>query len=269
MSKKLNIIFFSIALLMSAISYKSEAQNRNYNLGISTEGEEEQKIKPSRNIIKINVTAIVLKNFSFQYERILSKTFSIVLGYRVMPVSTLPFQKIILDQVGDGPETRKTIENFRLSNTAITPEVRFYVGKKGYGKGFYIAPFYRHAEFKSSELDIFYTTPANVQGSIKLSGKLTSNTGGILLGVQRFIGKNIVLDTWIFGPHYGSGTGDFSGTSSRPLTQDEQNGLRDQLNSIDIPLTDKTVSVNASGASLKLDGPWGGLRSGISLGIKF
>jgi len=269
MSKKLYILFFSVFFLISMTSYKAQAQNRNSNTDTSIQMRKEQNINLNRNIIKINVTAIVLKNFSFQYERILSKTFSIVLGYRVMPVSTLPFQKIILDQVGDDPETRKTIENFRLSNTAITPEVRFYVGKKGYGKGFYIAPFYRHAEFKSSELDIFYTTPANVQGSIKLSGKLTSNTGGILLGVQRFIGKRIVLDTWIFGPHYGSGTGDFSGTSSRPLTQDEQNGLRDQLNSIDIPLTDKTVSVNANGASLKLDGPWGGLRSGISLGIKF
>ena len=78
-----------------------------------------------------------------------------------------------------------------------------------------------------------------------------------------------MLDIWIFGPHYGSGKGNFSGASSRLLSKDEQNGLRDQLNSIDIPLTDKTVSVNANGASLQLDGPWGGIRGGISLGFKF
>jgi hypothetical protein len=53
------------------------------------------------------------------------------------------------------------------------------------------------------------------------------------------------------------------------LSEDEQNSLREELSDLDIPLTKETVSVNANGASLKLDGPWAGVRAGISIGIKF
>ncbi len=77
------------------------------------------------------------------------------------------------------------------------------------------------------------------------------------------------LDIWFFGPHYGSGKGNFNGVSSRTLTQEEQNDLRQQLNDLDIPLTNKTVSVTSNGASLKLDGPWGGVRTGLSIGVRF
>ncbi len=53
-----------------------------------------------------------------------------------MPASTLPFQNLIVKQVGDDPDTKKIIEDFRLSNYAITPEVRFYAGKKGMEEAF-------------------------------------------------------------------------------------------------------------------------------------
>jgi hypothetical protein len=222
------------------------------------------------NILKTNLTSIILKNYSLQYERILNRKFSIAVQYRIMPESTIPFQKAILKQIGnDDPNTTKIIQDFRLSNYAITPEVRFYVGKKGYGRGFYIAPFYRYASFTSNDFNIFYTDDNDNESSIKLSGKLTSNTGGIMFGMQHFLGKHIVMDTWLLGPHFGSGTGNFTGASSKSLSQTEQNDIKQQLEDIDIPLTDKTVNVNANNASLKLNGPWGGLRFGISLGVKF
>lgn len=90
-----------------------------------------------------------------------------------------------------------------------------------------------------------------------------------MFGAQWFLGRHVCLDWWIMGPHYGSGNGSFSGISSQPLSQEEQNDLRRELENLDIPLTNKTVSVNANGATLILDGPWGGIRAGISLGIKF
>jgi len=268
MKTKLFIILFTVTVLLSTTGLQSAAQNTNPDT--SSKIQEEKKIIPDRNFIKVNLTGILVKNYSVQYERILSRKFSFSLSYRVMPTTTLPFQSYILKSVGnDNPETAKTIKNFKLSNYAITPELRFYVSKKGFGRGFYIAPFYRYASFKTDNLNIFYTDNAGAQSSSKLSGKLTGNSGGILFGVQRFFGKHIVLDTWIFGPHYGSAKGEFNGTSTKPFTQDEQNDLRDQLNNIDIPLTNKTVNVDASRASLKLDGPWGGLRWGLSLGVKF
>jgi hypothetical protein len=224
---------------------------------------------PSFNLIKLNLTGILLKNYSLQYERVLNRKISIALQYRMMPETGIPFKSTILKAVGDDdPDTKKIIEDFRLSNYAITPEVRFYLSRKGYGRGFYIAPFYRYASFTSNDLNIFYTDDNNAEQSVKMSGKLTSNTGGLLLGVQSDLGKHVVLDISFFGPHYGGGKGHFEGTTSQPLTPDEQDDLREQLEDINIPLTDKTVNVNANGASLKLDGPWGGYRFAISLGVR-
>ncbi|MBO9681252.1 MAG: DUF3575 domain-containing protein [Flavisolibacter sp.] len=233
-------------------------------------GSVESKNKQEQvNLVKLNLTALALKNYSFQYERTLNRKVSVALGVRTMPSTTLPFKNAIVKQVGDDDaDTKNTIENFKLSNFSLTPEVRIYLSKKGYGRGFYLAPFYRYASFKTSTLNFDYEG-AGTSGTISLSGKLTANTGGLMLGAQWPLSKRLSLDWWILGPHYGSGTGEFTGKTSHTMTAEEQNDLRNQLNDLDIPLTDKTVTVNANGATLKLDGPWGGIRSGILLGFKF
>lgn len=227
-----------------------------------------RKAQPE-NLLKLNLTSLPLKQYAVQYERVLNRKLSFAVAVRVMPTSTLPLQKIILDAVGDDPDTRKVIETFRMSNMAITPELRFYLSKRGYGRGFYLAPFYRYASYKTSQMTFDYDLSGGGQGSINLAGKLTSNTGGLLLGAQWPLGKHLVLDWWILGPHYGSGNGMFKGQSSQSLTQSEQDDLRTQLEDIDIPLTNKTINVTANGASLGLDGPWAGIRAGFSLGIRF
>lgn len=221
------------------------------------------------NFIKLNLTGIALKNYSVQYERTLNKKISLAMSFRTMPSTGIPLKSTILKHVNDNdPDTKKTIETFKLSNFAITPEVRFYLNKKGYGRGFYIAPFYRYASFKTNTLNFDYQGNGT-SGTLSLEGKLTSNTGGLMFGAQWFLGKHLSLDWWIFGPHYGSATGNFVGISSKPLTQAEQDDLKQQLNDLDIPLTKKTISVNANGASLKLDGPWAGIRAAILLGVRF
>lgn len=224
---------------------------------------------PAANMIKLNLTSLPLKQVAFQYERVLNRKFSVALGVRIMPATTLPFKQAILDAVGDDPDTRNVLETFQLSNTAITPELRFYLSKRGYGRGFYLAPFARFARYKTSLLEFDYDDGNGGQETINLAGKLTSTTGGLLMGAQWPIGKRVVLDWWILGPHYGSATGKFSGISSQTMTPAEQDDLRTQLNDIDIPFTNKTVVVTANGASLELDGPWAGIRAGFSLGIRF
>ena len=228
-----------------------------------------EKPAQPKNLFKVNLTAIIFKNYSFQYERVLTRKISIAIAYRTMPSSPLPFKNTILEASNNNPDTKDAIDALRLSSSAITPEVRFYLSKRGYGRGFYIAPFYRHASFKATNMKFTYTNSSNTESTISLSGKLTANTGGLLFGTQYPLGKHFCLDLWIFGPHYGSGVGDFSGISSTPLTQAEQNEIRQQLEDFDIPLTTKTITVNANGAALKLDGPWGGIRSGISFGFRF
>lgn len=169
----------------------------------------------------------------------------------------------------EDPELERTIDKLRISNFAITPEYRFYFGK-GYGRGFYIAPFYRFVKFKSNNIIITYQ--GDILGneeSINLSGDLSSNTGGLLFGAQWAFGKNIILDWMILGPHFGAGNGNFVGLSSQSLSASEQQRVRQELENLDIPLTKKTIKVNAQGASMKLDGPWGGVRAGLSLGFRF
>ena len=122
--------------------------------------------KQPKNTIKVNLTAAVLKNYSFQYERILGKKISFSIGYRTMPNSKLPMQKIGEKLIGNEEESLEKLKNFRLGNTAITTELRFYMNKKGFGKGFYLAPFYRKAIYKGSHLKFKYQNEAKVDTDI-------------------------------------------------------------------------------------------------------
>jgi hypothetical protein len=220
------------------------------------------------NLLKVNLTGLVVKNYSLQYERVMSKSVGLAIAFRTMPTTSVPLKGIILKFADEDPDTEQVLNKLKMSNFAITPELRWYVGKKGYGRGFYIAPFYRYAKFKSNEL-VFEYDNFNITEEITLRGDQSSHTGGILFGAQWFLGKSLCLDWWILGPHYGSGNGNFTGLTDHLLTPQEQNSLRQSLEDVDLPLTNKTVTVNANGATVRLDGPWAGVRAGLSLGIRF
>lgn len=222
-----------------------------------------------RDILKINVTSLPLKNFHVQYEYILSRRVSLALGGRLMPTSAIPFKSLVLDAVGDDDQdTKDLINKSRIGNIAITPEVRFYLGK-GYGKGFYIAPYYRYATFSTNTVTLNFSEANGPKRSVNLSGEMTGHTGGVMLGAQWFLGKHLTLDWWIIGAHYGVGNGSFTGVPSTPFTPGEQADIRQTLEGIDVPLVDKMVNVSANNVSVKVDGPFGGLRGGILLGIRF
>ena len=222
------------------------------------------------NHIKLNLTSIPFNNYSVQYERVLTKKSSVGLSFRIMPESKIPLSGTFKSMVAEGDaEIERTIDKLRISNFAITPEYRFYLGR-GYGHGFYIAPFYRYARFRSNNVIITYDSDIiGTDETINLSGTLSSHTGGILFGAQWLLGKNISLDWMIAGPHFGAGNGSFIGVTSQTLSPGEQQRVRDELENLDIPFTKKTITTNPNGATLGLDGPWGGIRAGISLGVRF
>src|ERR1700712_1269142 len=137
----------------------------------SSTGDKKEKVKHQMNFVKFNLMGIALKNYSFTYERILTKTISLSASYRFMPTGKIPFAGTLAKAADDDDvDTKNTIENLRIGNYAITPELRFYLGK-GYGKGFYIALFYRYASFTADHIPIDYDDTH----SLDLSGKLTSN----------------------------------------------------------------------------------------------
>lgn len=219
--------------------------------------------KINKNIVKINLIGFSING---QYERLLGKRISISLSYKVLPSGKFLFRGLI--PVAD-PQARESLNNLVVSNSAITPELRFYVGKKGYGRGFYIAPFFRSANYTGSGIKIDFTLDNGQPSTFNMEGNFKSNTYGLMLGAQWKLGKRIWLDWQILGPHYGRATGNITGMSSASLSATEQTNLANALRDIDIPLTTETVTVKANQATLGLTGPWAGLRTGLSLGIGF
>jgi hypothetical protein len=60
-----------------------------------------------------------------------------------------------------------------------------------------------------------------------------------------------------------------TGKSSIPLSATEQSSLNTELNNFSVPLADVSHTVNASGATINISGPWAGIKAGLMLGIKF
>ncbi|MFT5251823.1 MAG: hypothetical protein ACI87N_000815 [Flavobacteriales bacterium] len=223
---------------------------------------------PEKNNVKISLTSLVFKNFQFQYERSLTKRIGVVVGYSFISKGSVPFKSQLRDLASSSQNSQGMFDNAELGYTAITPEVRFYLGK-GYGKGFYIAPFYRNLKYDITGVNFTYTNQLGGKDNINMGGKLAANTFGIQFGSQFNLGKHLILDWWIAGPHYGSAQGDFVGVSSRTLTAFEQNELQKELDKIELPLSDVNAKANANGATINISGPWAGVRSGISLGYRF
>lgn len=221
------------------------------------------------NLVKLNIAALPLKNLSVQYEKILSKKTSVAISLRFMPQSAIPFKGIVRNWVGDDQDAQDLVDKSRVGNFAATPEFRFYVGKKGFGQGFYIAPYYRYVRFTTNTGIINYTATSGVKRSINIAGDMSAHNGGLMVGAQWFFNSTICLDWWIAGAHFGSGSGSFVGTPTQPLTPGEQADIKTTLDEIDIPLVNKTVAVNANRVNLNFDGAFGGLRGGLSIGIRF
>lgn len=196
----------------------------------------------------------------------ISKRVSIALSYRLLPSGKLFFRSLI--PVSD-QQSRKELDNLIVSNSAITPEIRFYLGKKGYGQGFYLAPFFRSAKYGGKGLGIDFTLDNGQAATFNMEGNINSNTFGLLLGAQWKLGKNFWLDWQILGPNYGTATGTIKGKSNVALSTNEQTSLENALKDIAIPFIRKNVSVSPNEAILNLEGPWAGLRTGISLGFDF
>jgi len=221
-----------------------------------------------RNLVKMNLTGVVFRNFQFAYERTISRRFGLQLSYGFIPSGQVP---LVNEYIKDDD-----ISNIKMSGNNLTLEPRFYPGR-GYGHGFYLAPYYRYSHFTIDNLTYNYTSedPAHSGEKIPIAftGKTNANSVGLMIGAQWLLGRqdNWVLDVWFIGGHYGGATGTISGTvpTSRPLTAAEQNQLRKDIEDLDISLFDYKVTTNERGATIDLDSGWLGVRSGISFGYRF
>ena len=253
-------IKFSTVFYLCFISIAATAQMEK------NEQKEKEQTAEKKNVLKINLPALAFKNISVEYERQIGKKTSVLVNVHTIPFGSLPFQSTF-KSLADSSDVQYDL--FKLGSFGIVPQFRFYVGKKGALHGFYIGPFFSYNSYKTS-IPVKYTSGATTKNGI-FDGKLNTTTGGIQFGSQFSLGKNVVLDWWIFGPNYGSASGTLSLATA--LTQSEQDNLKIELENIknDVPFNAiKSYTVSSTGASIVAKGPWGGLRAGgFSLGFRF
>lgn len=223
-----------------------------------------QKLIGGKNALKWNIGSLLVNNWNFTYERSLTKHFSLSLSYRYMPKGSVPFQS----QLEDALESEDIdFGRFEVGNTAWTVAGRVYLGV-GRMKGFYLEPYLRFANFDLTAPVVYSSTVGNKNADF--IGNVKSTSPGLMLGWQFQIATKIVLDLQIIGGHYGSSKGDLVFNATTPLTTQEQDALRQNLSEIDASPFKFTYTVNASGAQIKTDGPWAGIRgANIGIGIRF
>lgn len=232
-------------------------------VGLFAQGDDEQ-VTESKNVVKLNLFALALKNVTLQYERAVARKVTVAATLRFMPKGSIPLKSTFIN-LADDPDTERQINNLKVGNVAFMPEVRYYFSKKGAFRGFY-AGLYANIGSYTATVPIEYDNNGTTE-TITMSGKITGITGGLMLGAQFKLSKKIYLDWWILGPNYGSSKGSLTGKKNMDAI--EQQDLRDELADLDIPLTKFTYNVNSTGATMDFKGPWGGIRSGLCIGFRF
>ncbi len=225
-----------------------------------------------KNIVKTNLSSILLNNYSLTYERLLTRKISASLGYRYMP-QTFVTKTALLKPVADALEsdTKDQLDKLQMSCNAITAEVRFYTGRKPGARGFYAGLYGRYASF-SYDFPYDFDMPAGKR-LVPLKGKSNGIGGGIILGVQSLLFKRVILDIFIVGGHYGNLNGNVDGlTNLSDLTPQQKVDLKNDIESL-ISIGSKkniTADVQNDGVRAKIDMPFAGIRgAGITVGVAF
>lgn len=225
------------------------------------------------HILKTNLSADALQNYNLTFEKNLNHFMSLSLSYSTMPKRKLPLQSLA-KQFIDNPNI--DFDNFKVANSAITLETRFYLGLQKMS-GFYIAPY---ARFGNLQVDVPVNYTYNIQvGSqtipVKppaalLSGTIRSQSIGAYFGMQYQLLTKLVLDIWVIGGHYGTSNGSLQfdapdGTPTVALT-----ALKSTIDQTKANPFHLNTKVTGNSIITNTDGPWAGLRgAGVTLGLRF
>ncbi len=228
-----------------------------------------------KNLLKFKATALLLNNYAFQYERMVSPKISVSLSARFMPKGGVPmlgsFESII-----DDPRTFNDLEKLKIGGSSFTPEVRFYLGNNEGPRGFYVAPYLSYTTYNATFEDFEFTVEETVQGQtyteterIDLNGNIRGISGGVLLGIQWKLTDLLYLDWWFLGASYGGSSGDMEARTDRTLDAEWQRALKERVDELSIPLVNIESTVHQNGLDAKIKGPWAGVKSGLSLAFRF
>jgi hypothetical protein len=227
--------------------------------------------------VKLNLFAVGMRNLSLQYEFAFHKNLSVALGGRVMLPYNFDLGKQL--QSDDVSSTGAELGKFKFTGYAITPEFRFYPGKKVEHQaphGFYIAPYARISNFA---INTSITIPSDtavgfVGGPVDTEISYGGFGGGLMFGAQWILKNRISIDWWIAGLHYGSSklkitaTGDLIAQTGGAT---EVKGSLDELVEGDLPFNaTSNVLIGGNSVSGNVNGiPFGGFRCGLCIGYNF
>jgi hypothetical protein len=223
--------------------------------------------RKSRNIFKVNLSSLSSKTISVQYERVMNQRASIALGLRYGPKGNIINSAITSNIKEIDASVITALTGSQITNYAITPEAKIYLGK-GYGKGFYIAPF---ARFENFDLELPYAATLSSGKTIValIKGSKTGYGGGILFGWQFNINKFICVDWWLAGPYIGPQeyklSGDIIGGA---LTTSEISQVKDFFNAPN-PLVEFDANITPTRISVSKTTSNPLLRTGFCVGFRF
>ncbi|WP_290370154.1 DUF3575 domain-containing protein [Emticicia aquatica] len=163
--------------------------------------------------IKLNLSAAALGAATIQYEKVLGNHFSLAIGAGYRLKKLIPYAQK-LEKYVDFADNRIdyiSFDNVKKTESKIglfhvTPELRFYFGKKGAPIGTYLSIFGKYNSFHGDVpvfIDIDYKgLPVRLE--LPVNTKLQSYSGGLMLGRQFRLGNRFTLDWYIIGGHFGT-----------------------------------------------------------------
>lgn len=234
----------------------------------------EPKPQVPKNNVKINLTALSATNISLQYERGLTRSTSVALGLGIMPSHGLPFSKNFKDLISDqaGSKTDLAVQDFlvrsRISGFSLTPEFRYYMGKKPQG-GFYIAPYLRYSAYTLKWNYVFEDEFTGTPRPTTMKGKLNMVGGGLLFGAQWYV-KNVSIDWWILGAAYNKNTLKVdAAVDLSDMPADRREELNRNIKEVEFNGYSADVTIKDNGVTGKGSIGMPALRVGLCIGYRF
>lgn len=222
----------------------------------------------SVNQIKIGLTPLIFNTYSVNYERAVGDYTGLSLGVKLQPSSGFPLKSILVPLLSDDDEeTETTLNNLAFKHTAVTLEYKVYSAKKGYGQGFYWGPYYRYGNYSAAIPFYDYDDLAKPYRVEEFN--YNSHSAGLFIGTEWNIGDRLVIDWQILGIHWGISKGKGQYKSTTALDKFDQDELKAIIDENELFNSYTILSINQFGAEVEINKPWYGIRSGISIGIKF
>lgn len=183
------------------------------------------------HVIKITPGKLLgpVNNLQLGYEGVVSEKVTLGVDLKIAFPSSATDIPFDLDTLAVGESG--TFETFGLSSGwSVTPQVRFYLGKSGAPKGFYLNPWLRFFRY-SLDSEVVWTEPA---GDSDIDAQFTYGGfgGGFNIGWQWFLGDAFVID-WNFGLGALPTRLGISGSVTGPLADDVQEFIDEVNNQLD------------------------------------